>query len=299
MSGKIIAVANMKGGVGKTATVVGLAEALAASGNSVLVIDLDAQANASICIAGDTMLADLMRRQCTIDAFISDFLHNGSSITFDDCIRSNVSNVTHLGNQLPLSLLASSPALRDLEHKLVHVLTRKNTSWEQIVDALWALMKLQLQRTKKHFDYVIIDCAPGISVLTEVSVRLADLVIVPTIPDFLSTFGLDAFCTSMWERSLGSAKAKTPKRPPHVLATRCRQVRIHQKTIDHLRTTAEAGKAPFWMFKTTIPEAVAIADALGQINQYPPFASKWTPAIVGRLNDLTTEIQDRLNGDKS
>jgi cellulose biosynthesis protein BcsQ len=138
-----------------------------------------------------------------------------------------------------------------------------------------------------------------ISVLTEVSVRLADIVIVPTIPDFLSTFGLDAFCTSMWERSLGGTKAKTPKRPPHVLATRCRQVRIHQKTIDHLRTTAEAEKAPFWMFKTTIPETVAIADALGQINQYPPFASKWTPTIVGHLNDLTTEIQERLNGDQS
>ena len=118
MSGKVIAVANMKGGVGKTATVVGIAEAFAASGKSVLVIDLDAQANASICIAGDATLSDLMRRHCTIDGFIGEFTRKGWSTNFDSFIQSDVRSVSHQDNPLKLSLLASSPSLRDLERNL-------------------------------------------------------------------------------------------------------------------------------------------------------------------------------------
>src|SRR5262245_49052209 len=111
MSAKIIAVANMKGGVGKTATIVSLAEALAASGYRTLVLDLDPQANASICLAGDSLLATLIARKATIEGFLENNLLGDKTLAFSDCVRDNISNVSHLNQQLPISLLPSSPNL--------------------------------------------------------------------------------------------------------------------------------------------------------------------------------------------
>ncbi|MGH6740513.1 MAG: ParA family protein [Bradyrhizobium sp.] len=295
MNGKVIAVANMKGGVGKTATVVGIAEAFAAGGKSVLVIDLDAQANASICIAGDATLSDLMRRQRTIDGFISEFTRNGWSTNFDEYIKSDVSNVTHQEKPLKLSLLASSPALRDLERDLIYALTKRKQTLGDIVEALWDLMQEQFRLSKRDFDLVIIDCAPGISLLTEVSVRLADLVVIPTIPDFLSTFGLDAFCANMWDRRLAGGKTPSPRGLPYVVATRCRPINVHRDTIAALRLEAAATKPSFKMFKAQVPEAAAISAALGNLDAHASFADKWTPKIVDILEDIVAEIQETFD----
>ena len=218
MNGKVIAVANMKGGVGKTATVVGIAEALAASGKSVLVIDLDAQANASICIAGDAVLSDLMRNHCTIDGFINEFIRKGWSANFDSFIKSDVSNVTHRHKPLKLSLLASSPALRDLERDIVFALTKRKKTLGDVVEALWDLMQEQFRLSKQEFDVVIIDCAPGISVLTEVSIRLADLIVIPTIPDFLSTSG-----SMLSAPTCGTASSPAAPPPPRAACPTCWQ----------------------------------------------------------------------------
>jgi cellulose biosynthesis protein BcsQ len=155
-------------------------------------------------------------------------------------------------------------------------------------------MSLQLSKSRDSFDVILIDCAPGISVLTEVSIRLADMIIIPTIADFLSTFGLQTFCATLTERGVISAGKRTQKRP-HVLITRRRQVRIQDETATKLRNEASAPKPSFELFKTEIPEAVKVADALGQINKFPIFTQKWGPTVVPLLSDLVREIGDSLN----
>ena len=298
MNAKIVAVANMKGGVGKTTTVVSLAEALAASGYRVLVIDLDPQANASICLAGDALLATLIARETTIEAFLENHLLGNKSIAFDGCIRNNVSNVSHFNQQLSISLLPSSPNLRHFEQKIIHDLTQRKMSWSDIIKGLFAVMSIQLSKARKLFDFVIIDCAPGISVLTEVSVWLADLIIVPTIADFLSTFGLQTFCAALSDRGLADGLRRNRRRP-HVLITRRRQVRIQSQTAEKLRNEATAPRPAFDIFRTEIPEAVAVANALSLVNQFPIFTQKWGPAISPLLSDLVREIGDALNVDRS
>jgi hypothetical protein len=149
MRGKVIAVANMKGGVGKTATIVGLAETLAAGGDEVLVIDLDPQASASMCFAGDALLAKLIEEARTIDAFVEDFILKSRQIRFDDCIRANVSEVSHLSNQLPISLLASSPALRVLERELIYKLTKEKFDLNAIVERLFENDEKRTQENKE------------------------------------------------------------------------------------------------------------------------------------------------------
>jgi cellulose biosynthesis protein BcsQ len=298
MKGKVIAVANMKGGVGKTATVIGLAETLAAGGADTLVIDLDPQANASICLAGDRALKAIIEDGNTIDAFLEDrFIRREMNAALDQRIRSDISGVTHLGQPLPLSLLASSSELRLIERDLIFTLTKTGMSLERIVEALYAIIKEELKRTKKSYDYILIDCAPGISVLTEVSIRLANLVIVPTIPDFLSTYGLNSFCSNLWRGPIADqSNLKRPKRPPHVVITRRRPTREHDRTSERLRLEAARADAKFAVFATEILERAAIAEALGTADTHPTFSRKWRDGTDMMLADLVREVREVLHG---
>lgn len=299
MTAKIIAVANMKGGVGKTATVVGLAESLAAdSGARVLVIDLDAQASASIVFAGDDRLARLIEDGRTIDAFLEDYILEGRQKKFQDCIAANVSLVTHSGAPLFISLLASSPALRPLELQLLYKITKLNFSLQEVVDYFYHLMKTQLDGLGEEFDYVLLDCAPGISTLTEASIRLADLVIVPTIPDTLSTYGLQAFCNSIFNGALArDSRFQAAKSRPYVLITRRNMATLeHRQVASRIKVESQRADPPFRLFQTQILERTSIAVAIGKTGVPISYSEKWEAQVIGLFSKLMLEIKEALDG---
>ncbi|MGU3362409.1 ParA family protein [Methylobacterium sp. M6A4_1b] len=296
-SGRLIAVANMKGGVGKTTTVVMLAEALAADGASVLVVDLDPQASVSVCLAGETVLAEMIARGRTLEAYLALKLVSREKPLLAPRIRNQISVTMHRNEPLALALLPAGPYLRLVEREIIYKLTARNFSMRAIDGKLWTIFEDEFVPLAKRYDYILFDCAPGISPMTEVAIRGADLVIVTSIPDYLSTYGLDAFIQTVWGNEDRRHDSVVPARQPHVLVTRFQpQVRQHQHTLARLQAEANAEDAGFRLFATRIPQAAALAGALMPRRDPPTFSGKYGIHVSNILIPLVAEVKGGFDG---
>ena len=295
MTGKLIAVANMKGGVGKTTTVVSLAEALAADdpNASILVVDLDPQASASVCLAGDDILDKMIKDGRTVDAFLEDRLLNHETTKLAPIIRKAVSGTTHAGNQLNISLLPCGPYLRVVEREIIYRLTERRFDLKGIEGQTWRLFEEEFLPLRKAYDYVIFDCPPGISPLSETAIRASDLIIVPTIPDFISVYGLAAFLKIFWVAQLGGLPR--PKHLPHVLVTRFEGNKQHIAVVKRLEAAAKIKVPEIRLLKTRVQKAAALAEALGKVDEAPTFKKKYGD-VTSVLNQLVQELKGVLDG---
>lgn len=297
--GRVIAVANMKGGVGKTTTVVMLAEGFAEAGRKVVVVDLDAQANASYCFAPDEELKVILEQRRSVTSFLADRLLYGDRTPIDRYLTSGISKVTKAGDVLPIDMVVASPRLRLLEREIVLRLAERNFSIRSLEGQSLKVLGEALAMLRKQYDIVLFDCAPGISAFTEVAIRLSDMVIVPTIPDYLSTLGFDAFRASVWENAhVTKSSLPQPKRRPLVLASRVNANKIqHRDTLADMRAEAAEEKAAYEMFDIEVDNQAAIERAMDPetFPAPPTFEQKWNKA-VGSVRDLVNETRRRLDG---
>jgi len=298
VSGKVIAVANMKGGVGKTATTVSLAEALAVdSGARVLVVDLDAQMSASFALCGNKLLDSLIRQGETVTAYLEDAVVHQQQVRLGDYIHDGVGQVTVHGHTLPLSIIAASTDLRLTEREIIFKLTERRFSMRAIEGQVWKLMADELESIKQRYDYIIFDCSPGISAMTEVAIRLADLVIVPTIPDYISALGFATFFNGLWtSKSSRQSGLPMPRSEPHLLATRVlTNARQHRDILAAWRKGAKKKNAGFKFMKVVVPQNAAVPRALEPLDESPTFRVKWGPTMVEVLGELVAEIKGALD----
>ena len=297
MAGKLITVANMKGGVGKTTTVVMLAEALAAGGAKVLVVDLDPQASVSVCLAGDDVLADMIRNGRTLEAYLELKLVKREKPALAPRIRRHVSLTTHKNEPLSLALLPCGPKMRLVEREIIYEMTGRNFSMNAIEGQLWKIFHEDFIPLTEDYHYVIFDCAPGISPMMEVAICASDVVLVTSIPDFLSTYGLNAFIETFWRRSNKAGSRRTPRHPAHVLVTRYQQqVRQHRETLERLEAEAEAADAGFKLLKTRVHQAAALSEALIPRDPPPTFTGKYGDLVSRTIIPLLKELKEALNG---
>jgi len=280
----------MKGGVGKTTTVIALAETLAAIDNArVLVIDLDAQASASYSIVGDQILTDLIQSDRTIDAYFESCLVHKQPIRFIDLIQRNASSITHRGQTpLPISLLASSVNLRVTEREIVYALTEKGYGMNAIEGQATKRLGTDIGSISREFDYIILDCAPGISAFTAAAVSLAELVIVPTIPDFLSTYGMQAFVLRVFPELISPTNSRRHSKP-HVLISRKKDVKEQHAYHNLLSEHAVRKDSEFCLFKTVIPDNSAMSAAVGK--HHKTYLQKYPVPISRHLADLADEVK--------
>ena len=177
-----IAVMNTKGGVGKSTLVMALAETLSAyHGKTVLVVDSDAQASVSSMLMTVANLHNLQNNGLTIvDFLVARVLQD----TTAEWPRFVVRNVSDVDDSRSVFLVPSDMQL---------TLFEREVSKESLHSGLRSTIGSFLTEARNVFDYVLIDCPPGLSVLTESWLREADYHISPTKADYISICGLEVF----------------------------------------------------------------------------------------------------------
>lgn len=163
----VLAVINQKGGVGKSTTAVNLGAALGEQGYKVLLVDLDAQGNATTGVGFDKTSCEISTYNCLVD----------DDVNVEDAI----SDIDAEG----MWLLPATIDLAGAETKLVDEIAREFRLNEA------------LEKVKDNFDFIFVDCPPSLGLLTVNALAAADQLIIPIQCEFYALEGLSKIVDSM------------------------------------------------------------------------------------------------------
>lgn len=221
---RILAIANQKGGVGKTTTAINLGACLAAAERRTLVVDIDPQGNAT---------SGLGVERDQVDTSIYDVLVDETPIQ------------EALIEEVHLPYLDVVPSSRDLVGAEVELVSRPRREY---------LLKTALESVRDRYEFILVDCPPSLGLLTLNTLTAADAVVIPIQCEFYALEGLSQLLNSV---RLVQRNLNPRLQIEGVLLT------MYDRRLNLSRQVAEEAKEYFGpkVYRTSIPRNVRIAEA--------------------------------------
>ncbi|MGN0161542.1 MAG: ParA family protein [Lachnospiraceae bacterium] len=233
--GRIIAIANQKGGVGKTTTSINLSACLAEAGKKVLTIDIDPQGNTTSGLGIDKNSLDNTVYQVVID-----------ECSIEEAIVKNVYE--------NLDLVPSNVNLAGAEIDLIGIENREY------------ILRTQIEKIRGNYDFIIIDCPPSLTMLTVNAMTAADTVLVPIQCEYYALEGLSQLIHSI---KLVKKKLNPSLEIEGVVFTMYdARTNLSLQVVENVKDNLKES-----VYKTIIPRNVRLAEAPSHglpINVYEP-----------------------------
>lgn len=251
--GRIIAIANQKGGVGKTTTAINLAACLAEAGQKILIIDIDPQGNTTSGFGLsktdiEKTVYEVLLRECDIKEAIQEQV---------------IEN---------LDILPSNVNLAGAEIDLIDVENREYT------------LKESISEIRDRYDYIILDCPPSLSMLTVNAMTAADTVLVPIQCEYYALEGLSQL---MYTINLAKKKLNKKLEMEGVVFTMFdARTNLSLQVVENVKDNLKQN-----VYKTIIPRNIRLAEAPSYGKPINLYDTKSTGAESYRL--LAQEVMDR------
>ena len=280
MSAKIISFINLKGGVAKTTTTVGTAFALAEHfGKKVLVIDLDPQTNATAMLIGEEKWNVINEKGYTIATLFGDILDGHNSFDLKNTIQHDVGNIKDAPG---VDLLPSSVKLVYMQDELYDVRYQDGLDRDPYMMLDW-----KIGPVRAIYDYILIDCPPNLGILTLNGLQISQGYVIPTIPDILSTYGIDQITNRI---NIFAINRRLQLPLLGIVFTKAKSSAfLHQETQRKMRTD---GVYP--IFQTVFPENNRFAEAAEYLEPMT-FRQKWGGgASIAPFYKFCEELEEKM-----